>query len=66
MRLYVFPVLPHPWGKTEHGISEWCFHKTFVAVTREVANTFLAANASLETCLKSIRREVIILHLTCH
>ena len=34
-------------------------------MTREVANTFLAANASPETCLKSIRREVIILHLTC-
>ena len=47
-------------------MSEWGFHKTFVAVTGEVANTFLGANASLETCLKSKRREIIVLHLTCH
>ena len=40
-----------PWGKTEHVISEWDFHKTFVAVTSEVPNTFLGANASLETYL---------------
>ena len=39
------------WGKTEHGISEWGFRNTFAAVTREVANIFLDANASLETCL---------------
>ena len=35
----------------EHVISEWDFHKTFVAVTSEVPNTFLGDNASLETCL---------------
>ena len=40
-----------PWGKTEHAISEWGFRNIFVAVTREVANTFLDTNASLETCL---------------
>ena len=35
---YTLPVLPHPWGKTEHVISEWGFRNTFVAVTGEVAN----------------------------
>ena len=37
------------WGKTEHGIREWGFRNTFVAVTRDVANIF--PDASLETCL---------------
>ena len=62
----IFPFCPTHGAKRNMVLSEWCFHKTFVAVTREIENTFLGANASLETCLKSIRREVIILHLTCH
>ena len=46
-----FSVLPHPWGKTEHALSEWGFRNTFVAVTKEVANIFLDAKASLERYL---------------
>ena len=62
-----FPFYPiHGAKRNMVGISEWGFHETFVAVTREVANTFVGANASLETYLKSKRREVVILHLTCH
>ena len=55
--LCVFSVLPHGWGKTEHVISEWGFHKTFVAVTSEVANTFLGANASFNQRLTGVSAE---------
>ena len=36
-------------GQNGTGISEWGFRNAFVAVTRELANTFIDANTSAET-----------------
>ena len=54
--LELVSVLPYGWGKTDH-LSKWGFHKTFVAVTSEVANTFLGANASFNPRLTGVSAE---------